>query len=92
MSSLWVYAQAVESYSLPLSSECLVWWFVLGSALGRLRYSASTPLLVQTITPYNEGLYYGSAGWDNGDYADATWDWTTALENGKGLQHQVDQQ
>ena len=26
----------VESYFLPLSSESLVWWFVLGSALGRL--------------------------------------------------------
>ena len=26
----------VESYSLPLSSERPVWWFVLGSALGRL--------------------------------------------------------
>ena len=35
-SSLWVYAQTVESYFLPLSSESLVWWFVLGPALGRL--------------------------------------------------------
>ena len=28
----------VESYFLPLPSEPLVWWFVLGSALGRLNY------------------------------------------------------
>ena len=59
---------------------------------GQDGYSASTPLPVQTITPYNEGPYYGSAGWDNGDYTDTTWDWTTALENWKGLLHQVDQQ
>ena len=37
MSSLWVYAQTVESYPSPSLSESLVWWFILGSALGHLK-------------------------------------------------------
>ena len=73
----------------PVSQVQYVWPAIYSGQDG---YSASTPLPVQMITPYNKGPYYGSAGWDNGDYTDTTWDWTTASENGKGLWHQVDQQ
>ena len=51
MSSLWVYAQTSQVLSSPPSQSPLVWWFVLGLALGCLRGKA-----LQVVSPGFAGL------------------------------------